>query len=201
MRHELPPGPIAPGAGRMCKSSTAGTLIALSGFAHAVAACAGGAFAAVSVTTVTLAADEDLRPTTGAQIQATCRRLHWRFPWNAKETGPVRSTGRASNAILAAHTALRPARRPATWKPCGGAVPDWTWQLRPASRLLFFLGKRLSTMSLPRRDAGRVSSRPTGSLRRDLYRRHTAHSALTPSTISIVCSLPRRRYKTTPEKR
>ncbi|MGY6258831.1 hypothetical protein ACXIVK_35880 [Paraburkholderia caledonica] len=71
MRHELPPDPIAPGACGMCKASAAGTLIALSGFAHAVAACMGGAVAAVSIATVTLAADEDLRPTTGAQVQAT----------------------------------------------------------------------------------------------------------------------------------
>ena len=71
MRHELPPDAIAPGACGMCKASAAGTLIALPGFAHAVAACMSGAVAAVSIATVTLAADEDLRPTTGAQVQAT----------------------------------------------------------------------------------------------------------------------------------
>jgi hypothetical protein len=80
-------------------------------------------------------------------------------------------------------------------------VPDWTWQLRPASRLLFFLGKRLSTMSLPRRDASRVSSRPTGSLRRDPHRRHITHSAFTASASWIVRPLPRRRYTMPPEKR
>jgi hypothetical protein len=87
MRHELPPDPIAPGACGVCESSTAGTLIALSGFAQAVAACVGGAVAAVSIATVTLAADEDLRPTTGAQVQATCRRLHWRFPLERQRDG------------------------------------------------------------------------------------------------------------------
>jgi hypothetical protein len=68
-------------------------------------------------------------------------------------------------------------------------------------RLLFFLGKRLSTMSLPRRDAARVSSRPTGSLRHAPHRCHPARSAFTASTIRVVRPLRRRRYKTTPEKR
>ena len=80
-------------------------------------------------------------------------------------------------------------------------MPDWTWQLRPASRLLFFLGKRLSTMSLPRRDAGRVSSRPTGSLRRGPHRRHITQSAITASASWIVRPMLRRRHTMPPEKR
>jgi hypothetical protein len=97
----------------------------------------------------------------------------------------TKSTGRVSNAILTAHSALRPADRPAIWIPCGGAAPDWTWRLRPALRLLFFFfGKRLSTMRTARPDSGHVSSRPTGSLRRALNQR-PVHRALNASVMSV----------------
>lgn len=89
-----------------------------------------------------------------------------------------------SNAILTAHTSLRPADRPAIWIPCGGAAPDWTWRLRPALRLLFFFGKRLSTMRTARPDSGHVSSRPTGSLRRTPNQR-PVQRALNASVMSV----------------
>lgn len=87
MRHKLTAGPIAPCACSMRKASAAGELVALSGFANAVAACVGGAVAAVSIAAVTLATDEDLRPTAGAQVQAARRRLHWRFPLERQREG------------------------------------------------------------------------------------------------------------------
>ena len=96
----------------------------------------------------------------------------------------TKSTGRVSNAILTANTALRPADGTASWIPYGGAVPDWTWRLRPALRLLFFFGKRLSTMRTARPDSGHVSSRPTGSLRRALNQR-PVQRALNASVMSV----------------
>jgi hypothetical protein len=87
MRHDLTPRPISPGTRRMRKASTARELIASSGFAHPVAACVDGAVVAVTVAAIAPAANEDLRPATGAQVQAAHRQLHWRFPRNAKEQG------------------------------------------------------------------------------------------------------------------
>ena len=45
---------------------------------------------------------------------------------------------------------------------CGGAALDWTWRLRPALRLLFFFGERLSIMRTARPDSGHVVGRPYG---------------------------------------
>lgn len=77
-------------------------------------------------------------------------------------------------------------------------MPDWTWRLRPALRLLFFFfGKRLSTMRTARPDSGHVSSRPTGSLRRALNQR-PVHRALNASTMSAFMRAWRRRTMTPP---
>ncbi len=180
MRHEFAAGPVASGSGRVSESSTAGALIATSGLSYVVAPCVGSAVTAVSIAAIATAADEDLRPAASAQIQAARGLQHWRFLRTPKMRSRPRSTGRASNAILAAHTALRPAGGPAIWIPCGGAAPNWTWRLRPVPHLLFFFGKRLSTMRPAQCDAGRASSRPTGSLRRarinHLLASHQPHS-------------------------
>ncbi|WP_139111339.1 hypothetical protein [Ralstonia pickettii] len=69
----------------MSESSAAGALIAMSGLAYAVAARVVGAVTAVSITAIATAADEDLRPAAGAQIQAARGLQHWRFLSNAKD--------------------------------------------------------------------------------------------------------------------
>ncbi|WP_126879985.1 hypothetical protein [Paraburkholderia kururiensis] len=69
MRHELTPCPIPPGPRGMGEAPAAGLLVTASGFAHIVPACDSGAVPAVPVAAVTPAADEDLHPATGAQVQ------------------------------------------------------------------------------------------------------------------------------------
>lgn len=81
-----------------------------------------------------------------------------------------------------------------------GAAPDWTWRLRPALRLLFFFGKRLSTMRTACPDAGHVSSRPTGSLHRALHQQY-GHHALVISASSFLLSRHSRHYVTPPDLR
>ncbi|WP_157648185.1 hypothetical protein [Burkholderia ubonensis] len=85
MRHFIAPGPIALGASRVSNASTARALIASSGLAHTVTAYIGGTIPAISIAAIAPAADEDLRPATGAQVQAARGRLHWRFLENAKD--------------------------------------------------------------------------------------------------------------------
>lgn len=69
MRHELPPGPMTPGVRSMGKAPAAGTLVASSGFPNAIAACVGGAVAAVSIVAIAPAADKDLHPASGTQVK------------------------------------------------------------------------------------------------------------------------------------
>ncbi|WP_155754546.1 hypothetical protein [Burkholderia stagnalis] len=85
MRHFIAPVPIALGASRVSNASAARALIASSGLAHAVTAYVGGAIPAISIAAIASAANEDLRPATGAQVQAARGRLHWRFLENAKD--------------------------------------------------------------------------------------------------------------------
>ncbi|WP_232452801.1 hypothetical protein [Burkholderia ubonensis] len=85
MRHFIAPGPVALGSSRVSNASTARALIASPGLAHKLTAYVGGAIPAISIAAITPAADEDLRPATGAQVQAARGRLHWRFLENAKD--------------------------------------------------------------------------------------------------------------------
>ncbi|MDY7806153.1 hypothetical protein U0E23_27300 [Burkholderia stagnalis] len=85
MRHFIAPGPVALGSSRVSNASTARALIASSGLTHTVTTYVGGAIAAISIAAIAPAADEDLRPATGAQVQAARGRLHWRFLENAKD--------------------------------------------------------------------------------------------------------------------
>lgn len=200
MRHFIAPGPIALGASRVSNASTARALIASSGLAHTVTAYIGGTIPAYRLprshrrqmkTCARQRAHRDRRPVGGC-IGASSR--------TPKTRSQPRSTGRASNAILIAHTALRPANGPAIRIPCGGAAPYWTWRLRPVPRLLFFFGKRLSTMRPAQCDAGRASSRPTGSLRRAPHQ-HPASDRFVASATSILELVSCHRYVTPPEKR
>lgn len=85
MRHFIAPSPIALGSSRVSNAPTARALIASSSLAHTVTAYVGGAIPAISIAAIAPAADEDLRPATGAQVQAARGRLHWRFLENAKD--------------------------------------------------------------------------------------------------------------------
>jgi hypothetical protein len=143
---------------------------------------------AVDLATIATAADDDLRPATGAHVQAARGQLHWRFLQNAKEEESNKVDGPREQCDTDRSHGC-PAGRQACHVdiPCGGAAPDWTWRLRPALRLLFFFGKRLSTMRTARPDAGHVSSRPTGSLRRALHQ-HPGHDVLVTSASSFLLS-------------
>lgn len=127
MRHVIAPGPIALGASRVSNASTARALIASSGLAHTVTAYIGGAIPAISIAPIAPAADEDLRPATGAQVQAARGRLHWRFLENAKDEESTEVDGpRKQCDTDRSHgsPAGRQARHLDT--PCGDAAPDWT---------------------------------------------------------------------------
>ena len=188
MRHLISLVAKAAHSGGMCRTSAPAALVAAAslpltgppGSQRAVAT-------AVDLATIATAADDDLRPATGAHVQAARGRLHWRFLQNAKEEesnkvdGPREQcdTGRSHGC---------PAGRQACHVdiPCGGAAPDWTWRLRPALRLLFFFGKRLSTMRTARPDAGHVSSRPTGSLYRALNQHPGHHASFISASSSLL---------------
>jgi hypothetical protein len=153
---------------------------------------------AVDLATIATAADDDLRPATGAHVQAA-RGLHWRFLQNAKDEESNKVDGPHEQCDTdGSHGCLsRPTGRPCGY-PCGGAAADWTWRLRPALRLLFFFGKRLSTMRRARSDAGHVSTRPTGSLRRARHQ-YPVRRALIISASSTFRLASRRHHVTPPD--
>ena len=152
MRHFLAPLAIAAHPGGMRHTTAPAALVTATRLAQAGSSRGLGAVAiAVSLAAITTAADDDLRPATGAHVQAARGRLHWRLLQNAKDE-------EESNQVDGPHEQCdtdgshgSPAGRQARhMDTCGGAALDWTWRLRPALRLLFFFGKRLSIMRTAR---------------------------------------------------
>jgi hypothetical protein len=175
MRHLISLVAKAAHPGGMCRTSAPTALVAAtslpltgpSGSQRAVATT-------VDLASIATAADDDLRPATGAHVQAA-RGLHWRFLQNAKEEESNKVDGpRAQCDTDGSHGCLgRLAGRQCGY-PCGGAATDTTWRL----------GRRCACCSslaiafLP--CDGHVSSRPTGSLRRARHQ-HPAYRALIDS--------------------
>ena len=86
MRHFLAPLAIAAHPGGMRHTTAPAALVTATRLAQAGSARGLRAVAIpVSLAAITTAADDDLRPATGAHVQAACGRLHWRLLQNAKD--------------------------------------------------------------------------------------------------------------------
>jgi hypothetical protein len=86
MRHLISLVAKAAHPGGMCRTSAPAALVAAASLPLTGPPGSQRAGAtAVDLATIATAADDDLRPATGAHIQAARGRLHWRFLQNAKE--------------------------------------------------------------------------------------------------------------------
>lgn len=200
MRHFIAPGPVALGSRRVSNASTVRALIASPGLAHKLTAYIGGTIPAISIVAIAPAADEDLRPATGAQVQAARGRLHWRFLENAKDEESTEVDG--------------PREQCDTDRSHGSPAAQWAGHLDPRWRCGTVLDLAVEAGAAPvvllrqtpfyhapssMRRGARLR-RPTGFLRRAPHQ-YPASDRLVASATSIFTLASCRRYVTPPEKR
>ena len=186
MRHFLAPLAIAAHPGGMRHTTAPAALVTATSLAQAGSACGLRAVAiAVSLAAITTATDDDLRPATGAHVQAARGRLHWRLLQNAKDEEESNEVDGPREQCDTDGSHGSPAGRQAChmdtlWRRSTGL----DLAVEAGAAPVFLLRQTPFYHADGRPDSGHVSSRPKGSLRRALNQR-PVHCASNVSAMSV----------------